>query len=267
MANPPAETAEATITPSLVRPSPALTLTTAPTQTAIPDTGWEQLQPGLERRLIRLFEGDKQVEQLYLLRLAPAHFTFDLVYESKQPKSLAAWQVETGALIVVNGGYYLEENETFIPTGLTIVDGQPIGRSYGDFAGMVAITAAGLDLRWLRQQPYRPEEPLQAALQSFPLLIKPGGELGFPEEFEDGRRARRTVIAQDQAGQLLLIVASQGFFTLHQLSLYLFNSDLKLDIALNLDGGPSSGLLLADPAEGVPALSPLPLIIAVWAKE
>jgi hypothetical protein len=63
-----------------------------------------------------------------------------------------------------------------------------------------------------------------------------------------------------------LLIATQGDFTLHQLSLYLSHSDLALNIALNLDGGKSSGLLLADPAEGVPALSRLPIIITVYPR-
>jgi hypothetical protein len=71
------------------------------------------------------------------------------------------------------------------------------------------------------------------------------------------------VIGQDRAGRLLFLVADRGYFSLHQLSLYLTHSDLELDIALNLDGGPSSGLLLAEPAEGIPAFSVLPVVITV----
>ena len=52
-------------------------------------------------------------------------------------------------------------------------------------------------------------------------------------------------------------------FTLHSLSAYLVQSDLDLDVALNLDGGPSSGMLLAEPFEVIPAYSPLPIVITV----
>jgi hypothetical protein len=50
------------------------------------------------------------------------------------------------------------------------------------------------------------------------------------------------------------------------LSAYLILSDLELDIALNLDGGPSSGLLLADPPQGETALLPLPVVILIFPK-
>jgi hypothetical protein len=62
---------------------------------------------------------------------------------------------------------------------------------------------------------------------------------------------------------VLFIVASSGSFTLHRLSAYLVASDLDLYIAVNLDGGPSSGVLLASPMEQVPALVPLPVVITV----
>jgi hypothetical protein len=243
-------------------PDPALTPTPAP-----PDTGWLPLRPGLERRAIRLFdESGSQVETLYLVRLEPDLYRFDVHYRPDGPPTLPEWQAETGALLVVNGSYYREEGDTLVPTGLLITRGQATGRSYGGFAGMLAITANGPELRWLEQTPYDPEEPLQAGLQSFPLLVKPGGELGFPEEHEDGQQARRTALGQDRQGRFLFLVAFQGYFTLHQFSLYLVNSDLDLDIVLNLDGGTSSGLLLAEPAEVIPALAPLPIVITVHSR-
>jgi uncharacterized protein YigE (DUF2233 family) len=138
-----------------------------------------------------------------------------------------------------------------------------MGTTYGDFGGMLAITADGPQLRWLAQHPYDPSEPLLAALQSFPLLVKPGGEPGFPEQEEDNRAARRSVIGVDRDGRVLLITASIGDFTLHILSAYLVASDLDLDIALNLDGGPSTGMLLADPFQEISSYVPLPIVITV----
>ena len=265
---PPSEVVQAqpsaTITHLDIRPSPPPTLTPTP---LIPDTGWTPLRLGLERRIINLLDEEgKLLENIYLLRLDPSLYRFDVAYHPTEPRSLADWQAQTGALIVLNGGYYREEENRLIPNGLTVIDGRPIGQSFGDFAGMFAVTEAGPELRWLRQQPYNPAETLRAALQSFPLLIKPGGVLGFSAESEDGKQARRTALAQDTDGRILLLVTSRGYFTLHTLSRYLTESDLTLDIALNLDGGTSSGLLLADPAEAIPALLPLPIVIVVYEK-
>ena len=104
---------------------------------------------------------------------------------------------------------------------------------------------------------------LRTAGKSFPILVRPGGELGFGAERENHVGARRTVIAQDQDGRILLMVAPQGFFTLHQLSLYLTESDLNLDIAVNLDGGGSTGILIANPREIISPTRPIPFVVLV----
>jgi exopolysaccharide biosynthesis protein len=131
---------------------------------------------------------------------------------------------------------------------------------------MLAIKEDRAELRWLVQKPYNSYEPLQAALQSFPILVRPGGELGFGAERENNVSARRTVIGQDKDGRILFIVAPQGYFTLHQLSVYLTESDLNLDIAVNLDGGGSTGILVANPREIIPSDRPLPFVILVYAR-
>ena len=260
-----APTATSTATQTLT-PTPSSTPTVLPTLETIPDTGWYLLQPGLERRLIRLYnDQDQQVESLHMLRLDPNQFRLDVAYD-ETTRTLESWQAETDALIVVNGGYFRVENNRHIPNGLTIVNGEIFGSSYGTFAGMLAISDYGTELRWLAEKPYIPNEPLRAALQSFPMLVKPGGVLGFAEQHEVNLKARRTVIGQDRNGQILFIVAPQGYFTLHQLSLYLTGSDLHLNIALNLDGGPSTGMLVAHPQETIPSLTLLPFVILAYAR-
>jgi hypothetical protein len=243
-------------------PLPSFTSTPEP----IPDTGWQLLQPGLERRMVRLFNDQNQhIESLYIFRLDQNYFRLDVAYH-ETPQNIEDWQKETNALLVVNGGFFRVENEKYIPNGLTIVNGQAFGSSYESFGGMLAITEGWAELRWLAQKPYISGESLQAGLQSFPVLVKPGGELGFPAEFEDNVQARRTVIGQDQDGRILFIVTPRGHFTLHQLSLYLTESDLNLDIAINLDGGPSSGIMLAEPREIIPSQTLLPLVILVYPR-
>jgi hypothetical protein len=232
----------------------------------MPDTGWTVLQPGLERRFIKLYNDQNQhIESVYIWRLNQNYFRLD-VASHEVPQSLESWQRETDALLVVNGGFYRVENEKYFPNGLTIINGQPFGSSYESFGGMLAIHEQGAELRWLVEKPYVPGEPILAALQSFPVLVKPGGQLGFPEEYEDNIQARRTVIAQDGEGRILFVIAPRGYFTLHQLSVYLTESDLNLNIAINLDGGPSSGILAANPKEVVGSQTALPVVILVYAR-
>ncbi|HLO15142.1 MAG TPA: phosphodiester glycosidase family protein [Anaerolineales bacterium] len=256
-----------------VMPIPVVTPTAVPSVPpafkAIPDAGsasWFMLQPGLERRLIRIYNDQNQpVESVYIWRLDQKSFRLDVAF-SETPKSLESWQRETNAALVMNGGYFSVENEKYFPDGLTIVNGKPFGRSFNGFGGVLAINPFRAELRWLVEKPYNAYEPLQAALQSFPILVKPGGQLGFGAEREDHKKARRTVVAQDREGRILFIVAPEGYFTLHQLSVYLTESDLNLDVAVNLDGGGSTGILVANPREIIPSKTSLPFVILVYPR-
>jgi hypothetical protein len=270
----PSQTSAATLAPTPIArsaapaASQAAISTPAPSATVepTPDADWSLLQPGLERRVIQIYNGQNQhTESLYVWRIDQNHFRMDVAYVER-PRSLETWQKETHADLVVNGGYFSIENERYFPDGRIIVNGRASGRSFDGFGGMLAIDQSGAELRWLVQKPYNPYEPLQAALQSFPMLVKPGGELGFAAEREDQARARRTVIAQDREDRILFIVAPEGYFTLHQLSVYLTESDLNLDIAVNLDGGGSTGILVANPREIILSKVLLPFVILVHAR-
>ena len=252
-------------------PAAAATLIASPVPTALPtlrtspEAGWSLVQPGLERRVFEVHNGQNQhVESLYVWRLDQRYFRLDVAYEER-PKTLQAWQAQTRAAIVLNGGYYSIDNERYFPDGLTIVNGQASGRSFNR-GGMLAIQPSGAELRWLEERPYNPNERIQAALQSFPILVRPGGELGYGPEKESHANARRTVIGQDKNGRILLMVAPQGYFTLHRLSAYLTESDLNLDMAVNLDGGGSTGILVANPEELISPTRPIPFVILVYPR-
>jgi hypothetical protein len=230
------------------------------------EEGWTSLQHGLERKVFPVYDAQNQpVESVHVWRLDQDSFRLDVAFD-RSPKTLDTWQKETQAAIVLNGGYFSINNERYSADGLTILDGQATGNSFTGFGGMLAIDDSGAELRWLVQEPYDAYEPLRAALQSFPILVQPGGQLGFGAERENYAHARRTVIAQDKNGRILLIVAPQGYFTLHQLSAYLTESDLDLDIAVNLDGGGSTGILIAAPREVINPRVLLPFVILVYPR-
>ncbi|MFW6082622.1 MAG: phosphodiester glycosidase family protein, partial [Chloroflexota bacterium] len=69
----------------------------------------------------------------------------------------------------------------------------------------------------------------------------------------------------DRAGSILFIVGSRGTLSLHQLASFLVESDLSIDTALNLDGGGSTGLWLADEDEivNIDSFTSVPSVIAV----
>ena len=254
-----------TPTPS---PSPTPYPTPWPTPTPEPpDTGWQPIQPGGALRGVALrhvrVETGAVAERLTIVRLDPAAVRFRVHYDPTAPRLVSAWAGRLQPLLVVNGGYFTPENQT---TGLLVSNGRTWGTPYGEFAGMFAVTSdERVSVRWLRDQPYDPNEPLVEALQSFPVVVKPGGVMGFPADADDGRLARRTVVAQDVQGRILIIVAPRGYLSLHELARFLAGSDLELDVALNLDGGFSTGLWLQAGERSVEVDSrvPVPSVISV----
>jgi len=225
------------------------------------DTGWVALAPGVEGRRVWVVTGGGR-ERLQLARLDPERVRVRVVYEPHHPRRVSEWvQVLSSAVLVANAGYFTPDMQA---TGLIISDGVPAGRSYDDYAGMLAVDGAGhVTLRWLRTWPYRPDERLIQAVQSFPVLVKPAGGMGFPAGADEGQLARRTVVAQDRAGRLIFVASPHPRFSLHELAVWLTQSDLDLDIALNLDGGASTGLWIAGQDSLIDSLAPLPAVIAI----
>jgi uncharacterized protein YigE (DUF2233 family) len=203
------------------------------------------------------------IETITLLRIVPASYQFSVLYTPGSARTVQQWAADSQVIITLNAGFYTPE---YIATGLVIVDGVRHGQSYDGYGGMLAVRQEGVQVRSLADTPHDPNEPLLAAVQSFPVLIKPGGVLGFPEE--DGITARRTVIAQDRGGRIIIVVCPHGSFTLHQLATFLLDSDLDLDTALNLDGGTSTGLsfTLGEEHFEVPSLVPVPAVITIRPK-
>ncbi|MFO7678885.1 MAG: hypothetical protein R6X34_02440, partial [Chloroflexota bacterium] len=65
--------------------------TIEPTATLNPDTGWQEVQPGLERRHLFVFNAQNQfLDRLAILRLDPALFAVRVAYRPGEAQSLEA---------------------------------------------------------------------------------------------------------------------------------------------------------------------------------
>jgi uncharacterized protein YigE (DUF2233 family) len=260
--SPPPTRAIATLFPTAAISAAA---TAAPAASATPDSGWKAGRPGVELRQMQVgVAPDRAAVPLVIVRLDPAQVRLRVAYAPDRPRGLRDWFEERRPLAAINGSFFSPENQA---TGLLISNSDVNGQSYEGFGGMLSVALdGGVSLRALRDQPYDPAEPLEQALQSFPMLVFPGGEPAAIED--DGRRARRSVVAIDRAGRLLLLVSPTSDFTLRGLADWLSQSDLDVDRALNLDGGSSTGLYLSDGAlqEAIDSFGPLPIVLLVEAK-
>jgi hypothetical protein len=158
-----------------------------------------------------------------------------------------------GGLAVVNGGYFEAD---FRPSnwlrsgGVDLAPKVDIGKG-----GVLALAPGRIYVGPLSGLGFEPE----VALQSFPLVVEPGGKRGI--HTDDGRRAART-LACLTGGRLHLIViaAPRGdgptLFETAELLQKPRPEGFGCTVALNLDGGPSSGVWFGS---AVPAKQRLPL--------
>lgn len=225
---------------------------------------WRSIDAAMELRTLRLQAGEVSSDAT-VVRFDPAAYRVSVKYDIANAGSVGEWFAALKPLAMINGGYFDEAGR---PTALVIFDGITRGESYQGFGGMVAINAQGrFELRSLRQQPYDPNEGLQQAMQSAPMLIQPGGEIGDFEADDD--RSRRSVVARDKQGRILLLASNMPMFTLAELALSLRDSDLDIDAALNLDGGRSTGLFVraGDGEATIDSLDRVPLVLVVERME
>ncbi len=228
--------------PTRLVPTRMPTLAPSPTAAENSDGGWIVAASGIEVRTFVIDVGvaDTSVP-VYAVRLDPATIRVRIRYAPDAPQLLRTWFVAHRPLVAVNGGFFTAENRA---TALIVSDGTVYGTSYAGFGGMLAAAPDGrIWIQVLRDEPYDPDIPLDQAIQSFPMLIYPGGVVASIND--NGQRARRTVVAMDRAGRMLLIVCPTSAFSLQELATWLASSDLEIDRALNLDGGSSSGIFVS----------------------
>jgi Phosphodiester glycosidase len=199
------------------------------TAPSFPTPQWQALRPGLE--VARLAFG-KELEA-YATRFDPARYPLSLEWSLsgvRVPESL-----RPGYLAALNGGYFEPDLQ---PSGLLIDQGREVHAASGG-SGVVVL---GNRLELLRLKDYRPGTD-SSALQAWPFLIEPGGADGIRRD--DGKRSRRSAIALDGAGRGLLVAVVRDGVSLYQLMTLC--RKLGATVALNLDGGPSTGFALGLP--------------------
>ena len=236
---------------TLIAPSPQAT-TVEPS-----DSGWMQVAPGVEMRHWRvLVDANVPLADMIAARFDPTQVRFHMGYKPNQPPTFDEWTTDAHPLAAINGGFF---NQTYQSTALVISNNAAFGESYVGRGGMFWVDSTGhVGLRSLADQPYDSTEPLVEAMQSWPILVKPGGVPAY--HGDDPDRARRSVVALDQDGRVLLLVCASSTFTLRALSDWLGASDLAIDSALNLDGGSSTGLYV-DGEVRVAPFGRLPLVV------
>lgn len=236
-----------------------------PQNRASKDSGWSFISESIEIREQTVLSAPTSSEitssiDLLLLRFSPDLVEAKLHYQAL-PIRMEEWQTRLlTPSILINGGFF---DENFLPTGLFLLNGEVISKQAYDpqKSGTVLINQGLIQLIDTSLTPLPDLDEQISLLQSFPFLIKEGQ--GAIQD-DSGLLARRTVIAETKNGQIILLIIDKTPVSLFNLMNILLNSDLEIEKALNLDGGPSTTAFIQtdDYSRSIVALSPLPQVLS-----
>lgn len=259
---PTANTPSLSPAPSGAVSAPATKSITVTGQTPTATTSdWQEVATGVSVRLDGVTLGSGVPAQVTTVRVERPTGRLRVGYAPGSPATIADWATaHPSAVVAINGGYFDEANVT---TSLLVSDGVGAGRSYSGFGGMLSMSTSGaITLRSLRDHPYSSSEKPRQAIQSFPMLVIDGAATSLPND--NGRYARRSIIAVDAQSRLLFITV-EGGWTLPETGAWLAASGLGIVQALNLDGGSSTGMVVQAPTyrRVVDAWNILPIMVWV----
>jgi uncharacterized protein YigE (DUF2233 family) len=197
---------------------------------------------GLEHRRIVISEGETaESATIDLALFSTKSATVRVIDNPAGNDDLAAAMRRERCLAGVNGGYFDPEQK---PVGLVISDGKLIAplRKARLLSGVLVAAAGRVQL--FRTAEYSPKRKANEALQCGPFLVDRGQPV---PGLNDTRSARRTFVLTSGPDRAALGFCSG--VTLAQLAKILATPevapDLKVQRALNLDGGSSSAFWFA----------------------
>lgn len=162
---------------------------------------------------------------------------------SKDGRFIADWAASTTAIACCNGGYF--NPSTMEPASLEIASGVRTGilQNADARGGAVGMRSGVLFLE--KEQTVKAGGDVTEFLQCGPVLVEDGKPLMMPDERQ---RNRRTFVMTDRAGHWAIGVVNVASYS--GLAAMLLNPEIipefKVKSALNMDGGPSTGLWWRD---------------------
>lgn len=147
-------------------------------------------------------------------------------------------------VFAINGGFFERDSrDRLSPSGLLIIDGRIVAEEH-QRAGSGIIYTEGNGVGIARRKDFRDRSRTRHALQVGPLLVDPGGVKGIYKN--DVERHNRSAVCL--RGTSFTAFAVEGGISLFQfadlLSRPVDGGGFGCDIAINLDGGPSTQAVL-----------------------
>lgn len=218
---------------------------------------WKDVGQGFERLE---FVSEDEVNVL-LYRFDPRLVNMRIEMAAN-PERVKSWATNQSGQLFINGFYFLADNT---PAGLLMTDGQVVGKLSFDYdkSGIIQLAPDFTILDTGLESFDR--DGLTEAGQSYPFLLK-HGEHAIKE---DSRlSARRTFMGNDEQGMAYVGVVWRDDVSLYELATILQEIEISWDDVLNLDGGPSTGLVaeMDGFSEILDSAAPVPQIIVIEQK-
>lgn len=220
--------------------TPAPTDSPAPTEISVPTPLPSPTTPA-EGGWRPLFEGAEVLETsdgLTAVRHWPTSVVYGGSFEPvpERGKQVSRWLAEDEqAQVAVNCGFYQEAGSSYQHMGLLMVNGEGWSELRSRWGGVLIVRDGQT---FIAPRPERLLAPATLGLQGWPMLVQNGNTVS---RLNDEDLGRRTALGIDAQGRLVWVVANNGV-TLAGFAQRLLDSDLGLVIAVNLDGGASTGL-------------------------
>jgi len=213
---------------------------------------WEEVAPGIEfaRVEARRFVQDGQAG-VAVVRLDPSACRIEPWHEAEfpgeGPATIDVWQARLAAPVVFNAGLYDEQRRhlgTFRREGTDLPSSahkmwKGVLVAGGDGEGQPPAQLLDLEDREDRERMAR----YPSAVQSM-MLFDRSGRLRVRRTTQE---AARTVVAEDEGGRLLVVV-TEGRYTLWEMAELLLEARWNLVQAIALDGGRESNLRVSTPS-------------------
>lgn len=197
---------------------------------------WNMQGKGIERASVDF--ATSTVSTIVLYRFSLKDHVFSLAHASSAA-SVSEWMKQTPQALFVSNGVYFHEDQ--LPSGAFISGKQRIGnRAFdGDKSALLMLQPRVSILTTPDSQKRAEREAIEAA-QSFPVLVSNGRA---QIKTDSGKVSRRTFVGIDQAHTYLYVgIVPYTGISLYELGRALAELPIPWETALNVDGGPSSGI-------------------------
>jgi uncharacterized protein YigE (DUF2233 family) len=181
---------------------------------------------------------------IHVFDFEQARFTMRVAEQKAATGSPVGDLLDGDDVFVINGGFFeRDSSDRLSPSGLLIIDGKVVAEEHQRAgSGVIYVEADGVAIT--RRKDFRDRARVRHALQVGPLLVDPGGVKGIYKN--DLERHNRSAICLRGTSFTAFVV--EGGISLFQLADLLSRprdgGGFGCDIAINLDGGPSTQAVL-----------------------